>query len=243
MKNLTPDQILEQLEKDELNLKVKQEDDKKNKIQLQTSENFELPNSNQLKRFYGHIKSLRIEIYIIETKTDQRCGYCEAWKNNKLERKYFNQLHKLLGLDESVVMVSEVPCDWNCLHATEYKDENGIIRNYPTDIDIYGENYFYAYGMDIEYFPAIRIILESEKYENGKKKFESIFQGLGMNVIKRLKYRFNGKEYYRNKGVPEVQILKPLMRFLKSLIIENMDIPIHEKFSIFLGQFHRHIDQ
>jgi len=216
---------------------------KNNQIELdKNKDSSDFPSKSQINSYYSHIKSLIIELFIIETRTQDKCGYCETWKENKLERKYFFQLHRLLGLEENSVHVSEVECDWNCLHATTYVDDEGNVRSYPTDIDIYGENYFYAYGMDIEYFPAIRVRLKSTKYKGAKTYFEAIFQGLGNKVNRRFKYKFNDQEYYREKKVPEVRILKPLLRFLRSLNSNSVDMPIHEKFSIYLGQYHRHVN-
>ena len=169
--------------------------------------------------------------------------YCEAWKENKLERQYIKRLNELIGLKEEQIFYEEVLCDWNCLHGVEYFDENTkTMKEYPLDLDKLGENYQVAYGMDIDYFPAIYIKLYSSQYKAGKEPYEIVFQGLGAELIKTKKFQIFDKEYQFEEKTLEVKILKPLMKFLRSLNAEDSSIPINEKFSLFLGQYHRHSD-
>ena len=246
---LSTDDILERIsEEEEEKAEVKKEK-KKEKIENQVSQllNFQkkdtMPTAKELTDWFGHIIEINIEFFLIESKIPPYCPYCETWKSNVLERKWFKDLYKLLGLSETKVFISEVPCDWNCLHATDYYDPiKKRMEQYSADIDEMGENYFYAYGMDIEYFPAIRILLKSKKYKDGKAIFEAIFQGLGAKILKDKQYKFNGKKYTQKINVIEINILKSLLKFLRSLNAEDSQIPIHEKFSLFLGQYHRHIE-
>jgi hypothetical protein len=209
--------------------------------QVFNQKKFEKPTTNELNEWFGHIKELAIEVFYIETRIQPNCEYCEAWKNNTLERKWLKKINELLGINESCVSVSDVLCDWNCLHGEEYIDPiTKQMVQYPLDLDQMGEDYFYATGMDIDYFPAIRIKLKSTKYKNAKETFEAIFQGIGSKNEEEIKYQFNGNIYGKKKTVIQVKILKSLLKFLKSISIEDSDMPIHEKFSLLMGQVHRH---
>lgn len=242
MSNDDTDEIYDRIENNSNSKK------KKDKVENQIAQVFSdkpkhKPTNAELNSWYSHIKELKIEIFIIQSKVPPSCGYCDSYINNTLERKWLKQLHKLLNIDENRVVIEEIPCDWNCLHATEYfNKQKKRIEVYKMELEQEGENYFYAYGMDIEYFPSIRITLRSDKYKKGSEVFEAIFQGLGMDIVKEFKYKFNDQIYTRKVKVKTVTILKPLLRFLRSLNEADTQMPIHEKFSLLLGQTHRHIE-
>lgn len=226
------------IEKEDNDIKIKSEEpevkEKKSRM----------PSEKMIKDWFGHIKELHIQMFIIDSHLAPLCKYCEAWKENTLERRYMRRLHELLGLREDQVFFEEVLCDWNCLHATEYLDpKSKEIKEYPLDLDRMGEDYFIAYGMDIDYFPAIHIKLISSNYKKGGEEFEVIFQALGKDNIIPKQYRIFEKLYETKVKVQEVNILKPIIKFLRSLNAEDSSIPIHEKFSLFLGQAHRHIEE
>lgn len=211
---------------------------------------FKPPTDKQLKSWFGHIREIKVSIYIIETKIEPMCNYCEMWKNSVYERPLFYKLNQLLGLEKSKVIVEEVLCDWNCIHATEYTDQHGIIRNYPAGLDIYGENYVEAYGMDIENFPAIRIELTTNRdVGNPKKKGNKLepfirqIEGIGDKKKSFKRFQVGKKIYKVSVEEQVVEILKPLLNFLRSLSDDHSMFSTHEKFTTYMGHYHRHSDK
>jgi hypothetical protein len=261
-KKITPEEMLAKLKKQELNNidgdEIIQKDEERKTEIIEEVENFEepirpksrKPTKEQLKDWYNHIRHLEVEVYVIESHTTPRCQYCEAWKADVFEQKYIFRLHELLGLDESQVKVHIYKCDWNCLHATQYEDENGEIQNYPMEIDDMGENYYVAYGMGIGFYPALILRLDSEKMhptdEKEKKRGAShldpdyeeiIFQGVASKVKKMRKYLFNKKAYFEETIKLEISLIRAILRYLRTL--DESVVEHHDKVSLLLGQYHR----
>jgi len=198
------------------------------------------PSKDKLDEWYGHIKSLEVEIYVIESLIPPLCDKCEAWKSDDFEQRNIVHFHELLGLEENKVQVHIYPCDWNSLHTMEFENESGKIENYPFEMSDMGENYFTAYGMGIGYFPAVALLLRSNKIPesiNSKDPEEIIFPGIASKVKRKRKYIFNKKVYWLENEKYEITIIRALLRYLRNLD-ENV-VEHHDKVSFLLGQYHR----
>jgi hypothetical protein len=215
-------------------------EEKKEKKKKKTSKK-KPPTKEVLNKWYGHIKKIRVEFYIIETKIKPRCPYCEEWKSNshKKERENFFLLHELLNLSDENVFATEIPCDWNALHGEEY-ELNGIQYMYPPDLTLEGGKYYTAYGMDIETFPSLRIKMKTTKYKKAQKTLEVIFQGVGTKKMEWREFEIEGQRFRQQVPVLHVRFLSPLLKYLRTLDVEYSNMPVHDKYSIFLGQYHRH---
>lgn len=210
-------------------------------------------------KYYEHIKSLEIQIFLIETHISPFCPWCEAWKQNKIEREWFKNIHQVLGIEQKNVKVEEILCDWNALHGNKYIDANGIEQSYPISLDQYGRNYFYATGQRIQGFPAIKIRVAStlmggrksgliDEDQKRKKKDdednigwrEQVFSKVGEYTNKTFIYRIGSRYYRVVQKIPQLKLIKAVLRYLRTLDPSYAKVAFHHNPEPF-SQYHRHI--
>jgi hypothetical protein len=200
-----------------------------------------LPSDRTLNEWFGHIQSLKIEVFIVDSKSTHSCPYCESWKKAGLERKWLFDLANLIHIDPSKVIVEEVKCEWECLSLQSYVDLNGLVQEYNIESDPCADNYLYAIGLDIDYFPSIRIIIQSDRLK--KKTLVVLWKDLKQNI-------YSERQTAKLNFIPDqpitvefstlkFNILRPLLRLLKYLDPERANIGLDPKKSLFFGQFHR----
>lgn len=194
---------------------------------------------------YKHIKKLSIFIYIIDTPIDDKCSFCESLKNS-FDYAYIRKLHELLCMPKDIVEVNIIRCDWNGLFidTNGYKLKDGSVYYYPHALTKETENYLESYGDHIEYYPALKIELETittskAKTPNGDGKIIWRIQALGKMVDGFGTFKYGKITFKKKMKFTKVNLLEPLMNFLSSIDPNDLNFDIHKKFSQYLGQYER----
>lgn len=123
-----------------------------------------------------NVLKLEITLYYISTYVPHFCAYCEKLLNHHDylwlkcdERTYEKGILNELKKDKSLYYLDEIRVDWNDRWAYEKHD-----RRYTRELQDKGYNFYYCRGLDIRYFPAMRI-----KVQEVNDTREILYEGLG----------------------------------------------------------------
>ena len=201
------------------------------------------PTNDQLKQYFSHIESLLVNIYYIKTEFEPFCPYCEKFLKDSQQIEWLRKLHMILKIDQKNVTINFIPCDWNCLETPLFRDDEESGKTYYSpQISANGNNYLIAFGMGVEHFPSLEIVLRSKSFKGGKEDLHRFVPAIGSKMEIEQTFEFLGIKERVKRKVDSVEILKPLLHFCRTLDLESASFSVHSKFSQKMGQYHRFTD-